>query len=338
MNNYRILITTIFLHPGDEVDRRLRAEGWETIYKPFLTSRGEDELIDLLRGVDGVIVSSDPFTARVLDASPQLKVISRTGVGYDAIDVKAATARGIIVCNTPGVNRHAVTEWTFALLLSCSRKLKENQAEVRKGGWTRHEGIDLAGKTLGLVGLGTIGKEVAQRACAFEMRILACDVIRDVQFAEAHNVTFVPLEELLRESDFVSLHTFLSDKTRHLINDERLSLMKPTAFLINTARGPIVDTEALCRALTEKRIAGAALDVFEGEPLRADSPLRALENLYLSPHVAGATADARSLSGATAAENLISALKGERPQWILNPDVLIHINKCSSNSFTKETV
>ena len=322
MNNHRILITTIFLHPGGEVDLKLRKEGCETIYKPFLTARGEDELIDLLRGVDGVIVSSDPFTARVLDASPQLKVISRTGVGYDAIDVKAATARGIIVCNTPGVNRHAVTEWTFALLLSCSRKLKENQAEVRAGGWTRHEGIDLAGKTLGLVGLGTIGKEVAQRADAFEMRILACDVIRDTQFAEAHRVTFVPLEELLRESDFVSLHTFQNEKTRHLINAERLALMKPTAFLINTARGGIVDTEALCRALTEKRIAGAALDVFEGEPLRAESPLRAIENLYLSPHVAGATADARRLSGAMAAENLICGLNGERPPGILNPDVL----------------
>ena len=322
MNNHRILITTIFLHPGGEVDLKLRKEGCETIYKPFLTARGEDELIDLLRGVDGVIVSSDPFTARVLDASPQLKVISRTGVGYDAIDVKAATARGIIVCNTPGVNRHAVTEWTFALLLSCSRKLKENQAEVRAGGWTRHEGIDLAGKTLGLVGLGTIGKEVAQRADAFEMRILACDVIRDTQFAEAHRVTFVPLEELLRESDFVSLHTFQNEKTRHLINAERLALMKPTAFLINTARGGIVDTEALCQALAEKRIAGAALDVFEGEPLRAESPLRAIENLYLSPHVAGATADARRLSGAMAAENLICGLNGERPPGILNPDVL----------------
>jgi phosphoglycerate dehydrogenase-like enzyme len=217
-----------------------------------------------------------------------------------------------------------VAEWTFALLLSCTRKLKENQAEVRKGGWTRHEGMDLAGKTLGLVGLGTVGKEVAQRASAFEMRILACDVIRDAQFAEAHHVAFVPLEELLRESDFISLHAFLNDKTRHLINAERLSLMKPTAFLINTARGGIVDTEALCRALTEKRIAGAALDVFEGEPLRADSPLRALENVYLSPHVGGATADARRLSGAMAAENLICALKGERPPGILNPDVLAH--------------
>jgi len=323
MTSYRILITTIFLHPGCAVDQRLRAEGWETVYKPLLGSRSEEELIDLLQGVEGVIVSGDPFTARVLDASPRLKVISRTGVGYDAIDVKAATRRGIIVCNTPGVNRHAVAEWTFALMLSCARKLKENQSEVRKGGWVRHEGMDLAEKTLGLIGLGTIGKEVAQRAEAFEMRILASDVIRDAQFAEAHRVRFVSLEELLRESDFVSLHTFLNDKTRHLINAERLSLMKPTAFLINTARGGIVDTEALCRALVEKRIAGAALDVFEGEPLRSDSPLRTLENVYLSPHVGGVTADSRRLSGVMAAENLLAALSGERPPGIVNPEVLV---------------
>jgi phosphoglycerate dehydrogenase-like enzyme len=322
MTHYRILITTIFLHPGGAVDQRLRAEGWETIFKPLLGRRSEDELIDLLRGIDGGIFSGDPFTARVLEASPQLKVISRTGVGYDAIDVKAATKRGIVVCNTPGVNRHAVAEWTFALLLACARRMKANLAEVHGGGWTRHEGMDLAGKTLGIVGLGTIGKEMAQRASAFEMRILACDVVRDSQFAEAHRVAFVSLEELLRESDFVSLHTLLNDKTRHLINAERISLMKPTAFLINTARGGVVDTEALCRALAEKRIAGAALDVFEGEPLRADSPLRTMDNVYLSPHVAGVSTDARYLSGTAAAENLISALKGERPPGIVNPEVL----------------
>ena len=322
MTTYRILITTIFLHPGCAVDQRLRAEGWETIFKPLLGPRSEDELIDLLRGIDGGIFSGDPFTARVLEASPQLKVISRTGVGYDAIDLTAATKRGILVSNTPGVNRHAVAEWTFALMLSCTRRMKENLSEVRRGGWTRHEGMDLAGKTLGIVGLGTIGKEVAQRAEAFEMRILACDVVRDSQFAEAHHVAFVSMEELLRESDFVSMHTFLNDKTRHLINAERISLMKPTAFLINTARGGIVDTEALCRALAEKRIAGAALDVFEGEPLRADSPLRTMENVYLSPHIAGVTADARHLSGTMAAENLISALKGERPPGIINLEVL----------------
>jgi len=322
MGTSRILITTIFLHPGDAVDQRLRAEGFETVFKPLHQTRTEDELIALLKGVDGAIVSVDPFTARVLGASPQLKVISRTGVGYDAIDVPAATTRGVVVCTTPGVNRHAVAEWAFALMLCCSRKMTENLTEVRKGGWNRSEGVDLAGKTLGIVGLGTIGKELAQRAAAFEMRILATDVVQDLQFAEAHRVIFVPLEELLRESDFVSLHLFLNAKSRHVINAERLALMKPTAFLINTSRGGVVDTAALIQALTEKRIGGAALDVFEGEPLASDSPLRALDNVYLSPHCAGATSDARRLSGWTAAENLIRALKKERPLSVVNPEVL----------------
>ena len=318
----RILITSIFLRAGDEVDRRLREAGFEPVYHPLTGKRTEEELIDLLRGIDGVIVSSDPFTARVLAAAPQLKVISRTGVGYDAIDMKAATARGIVVTTTPGVNRHAVAEWAMALMLCCARKLTTNLDEVRRGGWTRHEGIDLAGKTLGLVGLGTIGKEVAQRATAFEMRILAYDLVQDLPFAEAHRVTFVPLDQLLRESDFVSLHLFLNDASRHLINAERLALMKPTAYLINTARGGIVDTAALCLALKEKRIAGAGLDVVESEPLPPDSPLRECNNVYLSPHVGGASADARRLSGAMAAENLIRALRGERPQGIVNPEVL----------------
>jgi phosphoglycerate dehydrogenase-like enzyme len=322
MGKTRVLITSIFLRPGDEVDRRLREAGFETAYHPLTDRRTEEELIDLLRGIDGVIVSSDPFTARVLAAAPQLKVISRTGVGYDAIDMKAATARGIVVTTTPGVNRHAVAEWAMALMLCCARKLTTNLDEVRRGGWTRHEGIDLAGKTLGLVGLGTIGKEVAQRASAFEMRILAYDLVQDLPFAEAYRVIFVPLDHLLRESDFVSLHLFLNDASRHLINAERLALMKPTAFLINTARGGIVDTAALCLALKEKRIAGAGLDVVESEPLPPDSPLRGCDNVYLSPHVGGASADARRLSGAMAAENLIRALRGERPQGIVNPEVL----------------
>ena len=318
----RILITSIFLRAGDDVDCRLREAGFEPVYHPLTGKRTEEELIDLLRGIDGVIVSSDPFTARVLAAAPQLKVISRTGVGYDAIDMKAATARGIVVTTTPGVNRHAVAEWAMALMLCCARKLTTNLDEVRRGGWTRHEGIDLAGKTLGLVGLGTIGKEVAQRATAFEMRILAYDLVQDLPFAEAHRVSFVPLDQLLRESDFVSLHLFLNDASRHLINAERLALMKPTAYLINTARGGIVDTAALCLALKEKRIAGAGLDVVESEPLPPDSPLRGCDNVYLSPHVGGASADARRLSGAMAAENLIRALRGERPQGIVNPEVL----------------
>ncbi len=318
----RILITSIFLKPGDEVDRRLREIGFETAHHPLTGRRTEDELIALLHGVDGAIVSVDPFTDRVLAAAPQLKVISRTGVGYDAIDVKAATARGVVVTTTPGVNRDAVADLALALILCCARKLPDNLAEVRRGGWMRHEGVDLAGKTLGIVGLGTIGKEVAQRAKAFKMRIVAYDVVQDLPFAEPTGVAYVSLADLLRQSDFVSIHCFLNETTRHLINAERLALMKPTAFLVNTARGGLVDTEALCRALREKRIAGAALDVVEEEPLPADSPLRAFDNVQLTPHAAGSTADARERSGTMAAENLIRALRGERPAGLVNPEVL----------------
>jgi D-3-phosphoglycerate dehydrogenase len=324
MNKPRVQILSSSLRAGDEVDHRLREAGLEPVYTPPSGGRKptEDQMIDLLRGFEGAIVPSAPITARVIQAADRLRVLSRLGVGYDGIDVKAATARGIIVTNGAGVNRHSVAELVFALMLCCARKLAENFSELRRGGWMRQLGMELAGKTLGIVGFGTIGKEVAQRADAFEMRLLAYDLVQDLPSAEAHRVTFVSLEQLLRESDFVSLHIFLNDKNRHIINAERLSLMQPTAFLINTSRGGIVDTTALCRALTEKRIAGAALDVFEEEPLPADSPLRKLDNVYLSPHIGGATTDARRNGGVIAAENVICALKGGRPRCIVNPEVL----------------
>jgi D-3-phosphoglycerate dehydrogenase len=322
MTTPRVLITSIFLKAGDDVDRYLQAKGMETIYRPCHGGRTEEEMIGLLQGVDGAIVSTDPFPARVIQAADCLKVISRTGVGYDAVDVPAATARGVIVTTTPGVNRHAVADWALALILCCARQVPENLAEVRRGKWTRYEGMDLDGKTLGVVGLGTIGKEVAKRATAFGMRLLAFDLVQDLPFAEEQGITYVSLEELLRQSDFVGIHCFLNAATRHLINAERLALMKSTAFLINTARGGIVDTEALYQALRAKRIAGAGLDVFEGEPLHADSPLRGLENVYLSPHCAGSTSDARKRSGTMAAENLVRGLRGEKPEGIVNPEVL----------------
>ncbi len=322
MGRPRVLISSVFLKPGDAVDRRLREAGFEPVHKPWIGKRTEEEMIELLRGITGAIVSTDPFTARVLDAAPQLRVISRTGVGYDAIDVPAATARGVVVTTTPGVNRHAVADLTLALILCCARKLPENLAGVRRGEWVRLEGVDLDGKTLGIVGLGTIGKAVARRAAAFGMRILAQDIEQDLPFVEAHKVAYVSLEDLLRDSDFVSLHCFLNDASRHLVNAERLALMRPTAYLINTARGGLVDTAALVEALAAKRLAGAALDVVEEEPLSADSPLRRLATVYLTPHVGGATADARHRSGARAAENLIRALKGERSEGVVNPEVL----------------
>lgn len=318
----RVLLTTFWLKPGDEVDTRLKEAGCETIFNGWHGGRTEDEMIDILQGIDGAIVSIDPFTPRVLGAAKQLKVVSRTGVGYDAIDVKAATENGVAVCIALGSNNRAVADYALGLLLTCSRRLLENLTEVRKGSWKRYQGRDVAGATIGIVGLGAIGKEVAKRARGFDMRILAYDVYRDEAFAAEHGVTYVPLEKLLRESDYVTLHILLNEQTRHMINAERLALMKPTAYLINTARGGIVDTRALYEALKEKRIAGAALDVFEQEPLEADNPLMELDNVYLSPHAAGQTEQAMRSMGIMAADNVIAALKGERPAGIVNPEVL----------------
>ena len=322
MTQGRVLITTVFLFPGDDVDRLIREAGFETIHSHWTGKRTEDELIDLLQGIDGAIVAGDKFTPRVIQSVDRLKVISRTGVGYDAIDVEAATARGIAVCSTPYVNMYSVADWTIALILQCGRKIVQNQAAVLAGTWNRIEGRELTGSTLGMVGLGNIGKEVVRRAKAFGMRIIACDPRRDEEFASEQSVTYLSIEELLRESDYVSLHTFLNKDTHHLINAERLALMKPTAYLINTSRGGVVDQEALYEALKARQIAGAALDVFEREPLEQGSPLRRLDNIYLSGHCGGITTDARARSGRTAAENLLAVLQGRNPAHIVNPEVL----------------
>ncbi|HSB79725.1 MAG TPA: phosphoglycerate dehydrogenase [Candidatus Methylomirabilis sp.] len=321
MAHTRCLITSYFLKPGDEAEHRLREAGFDIEFQPRNKDRSEDEMIRITQGFDAAIVSVDPFSARVLAALPHLKIISRTGVGYDAIDIAAATARGVAVCTGPGVNRHAVGEYAIALMLQCARHVSENIASVRAGGWERHEGFDLAGKTVGIIGLGTIGKEVAQRLRGFEMRILAYDPVQDSQFAEAHGVTYVSLGELFQQSDLITLHAFLDAASRKLVNAERLALMKPTAYVINTARGGLIDHDALYQALKEKRIAGAALDAFEQEPL-GETPLRALDNCWLSPHAAGSSRDARARSKHVAVENVLRFFRGERPLHIVNPEVL----------------
>ena len=322
MTHLRTLITVPYMKPGDSGDRHLREAGVETVFNLLHGHRSEDEMIRLLQGIDGAIVGLDPFTAKVMDASSRLKVISRSGVGYDDIDVPAATQRGIAVCTTPGLNHNAVAEYTMALMLQCARKLFENLQEGRSGGWAWHQGRDLAGRTLGIVGLGAIGKQVAKRARAFEMKVVAYDVAQDAEFAAQHGVQYVSLEQLLRESDFVSVHLFLDAKSFHMINAERLALMKPTAYLINTSRGGVIDSVALYHALKEKRIAGAALDVFEKEPLEPNSPLRTLENLCISPHCSGASDDPRNAQIVMAAENVLRIFRKEKPLYILNPEAL----------------
>ena len=321
----KALITVPYMTPGDGGDRLLRAAGVETVFQTLHGHRSEAEMIALLQGIDAAIVGLDPFTPTVMDASPRLKVISRSGLGYDDVDVPAATARGIVVCTTPGHIHTAVAEWTMALLLQGARKVFENLQEGRSGGWTWHQGRDLARRTLGLVGLGAIGKAVATRARAFEMQVLAYDRVQDAAFAAQHGVRYVALEELLRASDFVSLHLFLDAKSRHFLNAERLALMKRDAYLVNTSRGGVIDSGALYDALQAGRIAGAALDVFEQEPLAPDSPLRTLPTLTISPHCSGASDDPRNAQVLMASENALRVLRGEPPLHAVNPEVLSRV-------------
>ncbi|MFC3999369.1 phosphoglycerate dehydrogenase [Nocardiopsis sediminis] len=318
----RVLVTAQFLHEGDDVDRYLREQGCEVVYSRWNGPRRPGELESVLADVDGVVAAGDPYTADVLDAAPRLRVIARCGVGYDSIDVEAATARGIAVCNMPGVNRISVAEMTIALLLLCARHIPANLADVAAGNWRRIQGRELHGATLGLIGAGAIGKAVAERAAAFGMRLVAYDPHPDLEFAARTGLTFTTAEEVLAASDFLSLHLFLNDANRHWLNAERLALMKPTAYVVNTSRGPVVDETALAAALRDGTVAGAALDVVEVEPLRADNPLRGLPNCHITPHLGGTTDQARARSGIGAARNVVRVLKGEAPEGLVNPSAL----------------
>jgi D-3-phosphoglycerate dehydrogenase len=320
MEKFRALITSKYLQQPDEhalVDRYLRSHDIEPVYQRCPI---EADLIAALPDIDGLICSADPVTARVLETAPRLKVIVRTGVGYDTIDVQAATTRRLPVCITPGANRISVAELAFALMLSLARNLTQHLELVQSGGWKPTMGTELARKTLGIVGLGQIGKAVAQRARAFKMRVLATDPYPDPEFAEAYEIAFTSLEQLLGESDFVSLHLFLNEQNGHLINAERLALMKPTAYLINTSRGGIVDSAALFDALQSQRIAGAALDVIDPEP-PGDSPLLGLPNVLITPHIGAATVEYRERSAQMASEALVAALQGDHPANMINPEI-----------------
>lgn len=286
------------------------------------------ELADLLSGCDGALTMiTDAITPAVLDREPQLKVISTYAVGYDNIDVAAATARGVAVCNTPGVLTEATADAAFALLMAMARRIPEGVGYVRAGEWKFWHpmallGHDINGATLGLVGFGRIGQAVARRARGFDMRVLYHSRSRHPEAEQETGATHAPLDDLLREADFVSLHVPLSAATRHLIGERELGLMKRDAILVNTARGGVVDTDALVAALRAGQIAGAALDVTDPEPLPAGHPLPELPNAIVVPHVATSTIAVRSRMAEMAARNLLAVLQNERPPAIVNPEVL----------------
>jgi phosphoglycerate dehydrogenase-like enzyme len=312
---------------GDRITpyvRRLEEAGLEVVPNPHGRLLNEAELLAALPGVFATVASMEPYTDRVLREAKDLRVIARFGVGYDKIDVAAATRHGVIVAMAFGCNHEAVADWTLTLMTGIAGQLVRHHRRVIENRWGYDLPRGLWGATVGIVGLGRIGKAVARRCRGFDMRILAHDVIQDEAFAREHGVTFVPLETLLRESDFVTIHAPHGPDTDALIDAKRLALMKPTAFLINTARGGLIDEAALYEALAARGIAGAALDVFRTEPLPADSPLRSLDNVILTPHMAGLDLTAERALADRCVESVIAVAEGKSPgaEYVLNPEAL----------------
>ncbi len=318
----KVFVTRRIPQPGLD----MLQERYEVVINPHNRVLNKDELIDGVRAADGLLcLLTDEITAEIMDVNPNLKVISNYAVGYNNIDVAAATQRGIMVTNTPGVLTDATADLTWALLMAVSRRVVEGDALTRAGrfmGWDPMLllGSDISGKTLGIIGMGRIGQAVARRAVGFDMKILYYDKA-PVPEAEKYKAEFVSLDELLQEADFVTLHAPLTDETRHIISRRELQLMKRTAYLINTARGPLVDEKALVEALQEGIIAGAGLDVYEYEPRLTDG-LAGFPNTVLLPHLGSATLETRTKMATMAAGNLIAALEGKRPPNLVNPEVL----------------
>ena len=322
----RCLLATLFIPLDDPILQPLRADGHELAAVDSISVRTEDALIDALQGVSATLASIEPYTAAVLAEAPDLRVISRLGVGFDAIDVDAATSRGIVVCTTPGANHHSVADLAVGLILTCLRQIVAAAESVRAGNWAVPRiGVELRASTVGVIGTGLIGREVIKRLAGFEPRILAYDIVQSPEMAERYGVEYVSLDELLRQSDVITLHAPLLPETRGLIDAEALGKMKETAYVVNTARGPLVDEAAMARALHAGQIAGAALDVFDREPLPSASPLRQAPNVILTPHMAGVTAQSRTAMAAMAVENVARVLRGEPPVSCVNPEVLTRV-------------
>jgi lactate dehydrogenase-like 2-hydroxyacid dehydrogenase len=303
----------------DDAMAAVEALGRPVVAGPEEPPPREQVLADVAGAAALVSTLTDRVDAAVLDAAgPQLQVVANVAVGYDNVDVAAAHARGVVVTNTPGVLDGATADLTMGLVLAAARRIAEGDRFLRRGtpwvwGPRMMTGLDLsAGATLGVVGYGRIGRAVARRARAFDLRVLATPTRSGLTDAERDAVEFRELPDLLAESDVVTLHCPLTDQTRHLVDDAALARMRPTALLVNTARGGVVDTDALVRALTEGRLAGAALDVFEDEP-RVDPRLLALEQVVLTPHLGSAGAATRSAMCGLAVRNVAAVLAGRAP-------------------------
>ncbi len=302
----------------------LLAEAAEVVVWPKSLPPNREELIGLTAGADGLLtLLTERVDGELLDAVPTVRAVSNMAVGYDNIDVEAATTRGVVVCITPDVLTETTADFTFALLLAVARRVKPAADAVLRGEWKTWEplgflGQDVYGSTLGIIGMGRIGQAVARRARGFAMTILYTDQAPRPEIENEVGARFVGIDQLLRESDVVSLHVPLTRETRKMIGAEQLRMMKRSAILINTARGGVIDTEALADALESGTIWAAGLDVTDPEPLPADHRLLRLPNVLVTPHIASASEVTRTRMARLAAENLLAALRGERPPRSIN--------------------
>ena len=321
----KVLVTRKFF---DEAIDLIKTVADVEIYPSEEDPISREVLLDKVQDIDGLLpMLTDKVDQTLLDRGKRLKVVSNYAVGYNNIDVNEATKHGVMVTNTPDVLTDTTADCAFMLLMAISRRLVEVDKFVREGKWVKAWGpkmllgSDITGKTLGIIGLGRIGKAVVPRAKGFNMKILYHNRNPDPE-AEKLGVEYRSMDEILAESDYISLHVPLNDKTKHLIGEPELKKLKKTAYLINTSRGPVVDEKALTKALKEHWIAGAGLDVFYEEPTNPKNPLLKLDNVIVAPHIGSATTETRLAMAMKAATNLTAALKGEHPPDLLNPEVL----------------
>jgi len=320
----KVYVTRLLPKPAmDRIHSFCEAEVWEGELPP-----PRDTLLEKVRDVEGLVsLLTDKVDAELMNRAPNLKVVSNYAVGFDNIDVAEATNRGIIVGNTPGVLTDTTADFAFTLMMAAARRVAEADRTVRAGKWKTWGpmvllGQDIHGATLGILGLGRIGQAVARRAKGFDMKLLYHDVVRQKQSEEELGIQFVEFDRLLAESDFITIHINLTAENYHLMGAKQFDKMKKTSILVNTARGPIVDNMALYEALRDWKIAYAALDVTEPEPLPAEHPLLTLDNVIVVPHIASASVATRTKMALMAADNLIAGLKGETPPNPVNAEAL----------------
>ncbi|MDP2945233.1 MAG: phosphoglycerate dehydrogenase [Atribacterota bacterium] len=314
----KILITPrSFASISDKPIKMLTEKGYEIQRNNTGRPYEKKEMLKLIRDVDGIIIGIDELSAEIIEEANKLKVISKYGIGVDNIDINMATNKKIIVTNTPTANVDAVADLAFGLILSLARRIPEADKKTKSGEWEKIIGKSVWEKTIGIIGLGKIGKQVVKRAQGFKMNILVYDLVKDEKFAQSYNIKYVNLEELLQKSDYITIHIPLNDATRGMINYEELEKIKESAFLINTSRGGIVDEEDLYNALRNNKLRGAALDVYNNEPPRK-SPLKELDNVIMTPHIGAYTEEAIENMSIQAAQNLIDVLEGREPQNRVN--------------------